>query len=84
MRIINLVIIKAGAVDNIESFAIWEEQLVQDVDDVAEKRFLEIAKQLGWDEAEDEITEEELLDNGYFECETGTWDSVCITWSDVN
>lgn len=84
MRIINLVTIKAGVVDNIESFAVWEEQLVQDVVDVAEKRFLEIAKQLGWDEAEDEITEEELLDNGYFECETGTWDSVCITWSDVN
>jgi hypothetical protein len=84
MRIINLVTIKAGVVDNIESYAVWEEQLVQDVVDVAEKRFLEIAKELGWDEnEEDAITEEELLDGGYFECETGTWDSICISWSDV-
>lgn len=84
MRVINLITIKAGVVDNIESFGVFEEQLVQDVVDAAEKRFLEIAKKLGWDEDdEDEMTEEELLDNGYFECETGTWDSICITWSDI-
>jgi len=85
MRVINLVTIKAGVVDNIESFAVWEEQLSDDVVKVAEKRFLEIAKELGWNpEEEDEMTEEELLDNGYYECETGTWDSICITWSDVD
>jgi hypothetical protein len=84
MRIINLVTIKAGVVDNIESYAVWEEQLVQDVVDVAEKRFLEIAKELGWDEnEEDATTEEQILEDGYFECETGTWDSICISWSDV-
>ena len=61
MRVINLVTIKAGVVDNIESFGVFEEQLVQDVVDVAEKRFLEIAKELGWDENEEgEMSEEEL------------------------
>ena len=85
MRVINLVTIKAGVVDNIESFAVWEEQLVQDVVDAAEKRFLEIAKELGWDEnEEDGISEEQILEDGYFECETGTWDSICISWSDVD
>lgn len=85
MRIINLVTIKAGVVDNIESFAVWEEQLSDDVVKVAEKRFLEIAKELGWNPDDHYCdNEDDLLSEGYYECETGTWDSICITWSDVN
>jgi hypothetical protein len=84
MRVINVVTIKAGVVDNIESFGVFEEQLSQEVVEKAEAKFMEIAKQLGWT-PEDHYceTEDDLINEGYFECETGTWDSVCISWSDI-
>jgi len=81
MRIINLVTIKAGVVDSIESFGIFEEQLSQDVIEQAENRFIEIAKQLGWNPDDSEIdNEDDLRNEGYYECPTGT---CCFVWSDI-
>jgi hypothetical protein len=77
MRIINIVKIKDGVVDEIESFGVFEEQLVNDVVEVAEKAFLKAAKELG---ANIEDDEEYLLDEGSFETGFG---SICISWSDI-
>jgi hypothetical protein len=79
MRVINVVKIKDGVVDDIESFGVFEEQLVDDVVEVAEKDFLNKAKELGAN-TEDEDVEEELLDDGYYEIANA---SVCISWSDI-
>lgn len=87
MRVINVVKIKNGVVDEISSFAVVEEQLSQEVVDEAEKKFLEEAKFLGCD-TEDEDLVESVLDDGYFEKDT-TNDvfpepaSVCISWSQI-
>lgn len=78
MRVINVVRIKEGVVDSIESFGVFEEQLVNDVREAAEKEFLRQAKELGFNG--DEEDEEELLDNGYFEIMNA---SVCLIWSDI-
>ena len=85
MRIINVVTIKNGVVDEIESFGVFEEQLVDDVVEAAEKKFIEEAKKLGFTEDnDDEITEDDLLDGGYFEATIGgNIKSVCISWSDI-
>lgn len=94
MRVINVVTIKNGVVDEITSFGIFEEQLSQDVVDEAEKKFIEVAKELGFDdksESEEDFEVdpiEELLDNGYFEKNTSNDvfpepQSVCISWSDI-
>jgi len=87
MRVINVVRIKNGVVDNITSFGVYEEQLSQDVVDKAEEKFQEIAKELGCD-TEDEFEMENLMDSGYYEKDTTNDvfpepESVCISWSDI-
>jgi hypothetical protein len=79
MRVINVVVIKGGVVDNIDSFGVFEEQLVQDVVKPAEELFIQKAKDNGFI-VSDENDVEELLDMGYFEFYDG---SVCISWSDI-
>jgi len=78
MRVINVVVIKGGVVDNIDSFGVFEEQLVNDVVKPAEELFIQKAKDNGF--IGDGEEEESLLDDGYFEFYDG---SVCITWSDI-
>lgn len=80
MRVINVVKINEGVVDEITSFGVFEEQLSQDVVEQAEKKFLEVAKELGAD-TEDEDLAEEILDNGYYQPKP--YVSVCISWSDI-
>ena len=76
MRVINVVVIKGGVVDNIDSFGVFEEQLVDDVVKPAEELFIQKAKDNGYLGDDDEA----LLDDGYFEFYDG---SVCISWSDI-
>ena len=80
MRVINVVKINEGVVDEITSFGVFEEQLSQDVVEQAEKKFLEVAKELGADTEDDDLVEE-ILDNGYYE--KGVNNSVCISWSEI-
>ena len=94
MRVINIIKIKNGVVDEITSFGIFEEQLSQDVVDEAEADFIAKAKEIGFDvnnreeeEDEDDLISE-LLDFGYFEKNTSNDvfpepQSVCISWSDI-
>jgi len=86
MRVVNIVTVKEGVVDEIESFGIFEEQLSQEVVEKAEQSFIEKAKALGFDNDYnpdtdlEETTDGDLLDNGYF-CIANA--SVCISWSDI-
>jgi hypothetical protein len=81
MRIINVVKVSNGVVDDIESYGVFEEQLVDDVVKPAEEMFIKCAKEIGYDETNDPENED-LLDNGYFE-NVALSRSVCITWSDI-
>ena len=82
MRVINVVRVKNDVVDNIESFGVFEEQLVNDVSQAAEKEFLKQAKELGFDDS-DEDDVQAILDNGYYETEGFEVQTVCISWSDI-
>lgn len=79
MRIINVIELSNGTISNVESFGVFEEQLVQDVVDAAEKYFLEKVKEncAGYDEDD----EEAHLDNGTFTNDKGY--EVTIIWSDI-
>lgn len=79
MRIINVVKIKHGVVDEIESFAVVDEQLSQEVVDEAEEAFIKAAAELGFD-TEDDDDVDILMDNAYYSIANA---SVCFSWSDV-
>lgn len=84
MRIINIVRFDNGALNDIESFGIFEEQLSQDVVTKAEADFVEKCKAVGLviqPETEEEQLEE-LLDNSYYDSPDG-FHSVYISWSDI-
>ena len=81
MRVINVVKIKDGVVDDIESYGVFEEQLVDDVVKPAEEMFIKCAKEIDYDE-EFDPDNIGLLDDGYYE-NLRLNRSVCITWSDI-
>jgi len=74
MRIVNVITIKHNVVDEIESFAIYEEQLSEDVVEVAEAYFTKKALLLGTEESD----MESAIEDGYF---VGANFSICLTWS---
>ena len=76
MRIINVVIIKEGVIDNIDSFGVFEEQLSQEVVDVAEALYKEKCLEYGAQEDDMDF----YLEEGYY---AGGNFSVCISWSDI-
>ena len=89
MRVINVVVIKNGAVYDIESFGVFEEQLSQDVVDEAEKAFRRKAVEMMESDGNfkgdfSQISEEQfdaMVENGIYE--HSATDSVCLTWSDI-
>lgn len=78
MRIISVIKIKDGVVDEITSFGIFEEQLSDDVVKPAEKLFIKTAKELGCTADEEEM--EDIIGNGYFNIMNS---SVCLSWSEI-
>lgn len=83
MRIINILTIVSGTPHQIESFAIYEEQLSQYVVDEAEKIFKQsILDNYTFQEQDnkDEILEE-AVENGYFDMMD--WE-VYLIWSNVD
>lgn len=76
MRIISVVTVKKGIVDDLKSFGIFEEQLSDDVIKQAEKHFTDVA--LSFDADEDNI--EDYIEDGYFEGENY---SVNLVWSGI-
>ena len=81
MRVINVVKVKEGVVDDIESYGVFEEQLSDDVVKDAEKMFIKCANEIGYDE-EFDPDNIGLLDDGYYE-NLFLMRSVCITWSEI-
>jgi len=77
MRIINVIEIKEGVVDNIESYAVLEEQLLSDVVEQAEADFTGKVLELGGEY----VNLDDYIDDGYFSIMNA---SVCITWSDID
>jgi len=77
MRIINVIECFSGTVESIESFAVYEEQLSQDVVENAEKCFKEKAIRMGANENDLDVCLR--MDGLYF----GKKMSVCIIWTDV-
>jgi len=80
MKIINVIKTeKCCGVLDILSFAVHDDQLSDDVVENAEKAFLKVAETLGWNK--DEIPEDDLLDDGYFENNNK---KVEIVWSYID
>lgn len=76
MRIINILEIINGIPSRIESFAIYEEQLSQDVVERAEQFFISLATENGH-EGDDEF----ILDEGNYDDSNGY--EIYIIWSEI-
>lgn len=76
MRIINVIEIFNGVVQNIESFGVFEEQLADEVVEQAEKCFKEKVVEHGGEKA-GEFADQYLDDGGYY----GMDHSVVLVWS---
>lgn len=82
MKIINVVELKFGIVNNINSFIISNEKLSKNIIKKAEDYFIEIAREMGYTESEYEI--DDLLNDGYYEKEGDPEMScVCLCWSNI-
>ena len=80
MRVINVVTIKNGVVDEIQSFGIFEEQLSQEIVERAEEIFKAKAKELECTADDEEM--EDIIGDGYYEHDSLHL-SVCLSWSDI-
>ena len=77
MRIANVIVIKEGIVNDIDSFGIFEEQLSDEVVEKAEELFTEKCLEYGADE--DDMAD--YIEDGYY---AGGNFSICLTWSEIN
>jgi len=85
MRVINVILIKHGAVHEIDSFGVFEEQLSQEIVDQAEKKFKEKVLEVS-NECEEEFEDnhssiESFIEDGRYQRDSQT--SVCLTWSEI-
>jgi hypothetical protein len=80
MRILNVITVKNGIVDDVQSFGIFEEQLSEDVTEIAEKVFIKSAKEIGFVET-DEDDADAIIEEGYYQIANA---SVCLTWSSID
>jgi len=80
MRIINILELVNGVPQQIQSFPIYEEQLVQDVVDEAKKLYIEMIKYHDPNISEEDI--EFYLDEESYDNEMGK--ELFIIWSDIN
>lgn len=80
MRIINVILVNQGVVHSIESYAIKDDQLSNEVVAKAERHFKFECLQL-----DETITNEEMdiyLENGYYDSESN-YMSVNLVWSEI-
>lgn len=85
MRILNVIILKAGIIDIVESFPILEENDPIDTQNQikqAELLFEQWCRSNHFIEEEDSQSMEELIEQGYYE--NSNYDSIFLTWSNVN
>lgn len=76
MRVVSVIVVKDGVVNDVQSFGVFEEQLSDDVVKPAEKLFSEKCVEYGADE--DDL--DDLIEDG---CYAGGNFSINLVWSDV-
>jgi hypothetical protein len=78
MRVINVIYVKNGEVEEVTSFGVFEEQLSDDVVEQAEEKFKEYVRS-----SEPEVSDEDL--DMYIEegCYSGVNYGYSIVWSDI-
>jgi hypothetical protein len=85
MRVINIIVILHGAVHEIDSFGVYEEQLSDDVVEMAEAKFKEkvlLVAETNEDDFEDNFGSiDAFIEDGIFV--SGGCCSVCLVWSDI-
>lgn len=85
MRVVNIVTVKEGVVDEIESFGVFEEQLSEDVVEKAEEAFVKKLLELSGAHSKEDF-EDDFNDVDYY-LEDGSFStantSVSISWSDI-
>ena len=74
MELINVIKIENDVIQDVETYK------KEDVE-LAEKSFLEKAKEYGW--TPDEISEEDLLSDGRYETEFQIYANVNLVWSTI-
>lgn len=79
MRVLNVIRLKGNYVVSIESFAIYEEQLSNDVVKMAEDKFKDLMKRIGFDGDDDDM--ESYVEDGIYVNVNGN-ESVNMVWSD--
>lgn len=77
MRVLNVIRLKGNYVVSIESFAIYEEQLSNDVVKMAEDKFKDLMKRIGFDGDDDDM--ESYVEDGIY---VNGNESVNMVWSD--
>lgn len=82
MRIINVILAENGVVIDIDSFAIHEEQLSDDIIEEAEELFKKKVLELNPELDDDDI--EEIIEDGFYEYENETICGVSLVWSYVD
>lgn len=85
MRVINVIVIRHGAVHEIDSFGVFEEQLSQEIVAQAEEKFKkQVLLLTESDEAEFDdtyVSMDTFIEEGIFMGDNGG--SVCLTWSEI-
>ena len=79
MRVVSVIVVKDGVVNDVQSFGVFEEQLSDDVVKPAEKLFEEKCIEYGFQENHI-YTMEDLIEDG---CYTGGNFSINLVWSDI-
>ena len=92
MEIINVITIENDVIQEVESFLVYDKDLSDEEIDVAESKFkksvqtaedyfLKKAKEYGW--TEDEVSKDDLLEEGRYETEFTVYANVNLCWSQV-
>ena len=79
MKILSIIVINDNIVKSIDSFGVYEEQLSDDVKDVAEKHYIEKCKEFGFIETA-KLTEDELICYGFYIAKNGTTINYVVSY----
>ena len=94
MEIINVITIENDVIQDVTSFQVYNKHLSDDEIDVAESKFKKSvqvaedyfimkAKEYGYDADEDNLSLNELLEDGRYETEFRVYANVNLVWSDI-
>ena len=83
MRVINVIEQSAGVINNVTSFAVWDEQLSGEVAKDADNFFKQqLLKNVNLDEDEEDDLEG-IVDYGHYEEQDNNYYTIDIIWSEI-